>query len=94
MAETRRQCIAEILRRGPITVLHLAREVGAPVKAVVDDLEHVLRSLRGRQTVRVEPAECGECGFVFRGRTRVETPSRCPECRSEDIREPRFWVEG
>ena len=92
MAETRRQRIAEILRHGPITVLQLAREMGAPVKAVVDDLGHVMRSLRGR--VRVEPAECGECGFVFRGRHRVETPSRCPECRSEDIREPRFWVGG
>jgi len=94
MAGTRRQHIVELLRKGPLTVLEMARETGAPVKLVVSDLEHVLKSLRGRERVIVEPAECASCGFVFRGRTRVETPSRCPECRSEKIEEPRFGIEG
>ena len=95
MPRTRRQLIADLLREGPITLPDLAREAGAPVKLVRVDLEHVIRSLQGQgQRLIVDDAECLSCGFSFKGRTRVETPSRCPRCRSEQIRDPRFCVDS
>jgi predicted Zn-ribbon and HTH transcriptional regulator len=92
MASTRRQEIARILRTGPHTVDDLARKVGAPAKSVLADLEHVRRGLKGGDAWRVHEAACLSCGFVFRGRERLATPSRCPECRSEDIEDPRFEI--
>ena len=93
MSETRRQIIARRLREGPSTVLDLARATGFTVKNVLSDLEHVLRSARVKSKVVIREPECLDCGHVFHGRTRVETPSRCPLCRSEGIRDPEFSIE-
>lgn len=32
------------------------------------------------------------CGFTFRKRERLSTPSRCPVCRSEEITETRYGI--
>jgi hypothetical protein len=92
VTSTRRQEIAQLLRQGRLGVLDLARQVGAPAKSVVADLEHVRRSLAGRERWIVFAAECLSCGFVFKGRDRLNTPSRCPQCRSEQIRDPEFEI--
>ena len=92
VAETRRQVIARVLRTGPHTVEDLARKVGAPAKSVLVDLEHVRRGLKEGDEWAVTDAVCLSCGFIFRGRERLETPSRCPECKSEDIEDPRFEI--
>lgn len=89
---TRRQKLAQLLREGPRTVLDLSRVLGAPVKSVLDDLEHVRRGVKEGEEWTVEDAACAGCGFVFRGRKRLDRPSRCPECRSEDIREPAYAI--
>jgi hypothetical protein len=94
MEETRRQAIDRVLRQGPMTVLDISRKIGAPIKTVLADLEHVIRSLRGRGRLVVKDAECISCGFPFKGRKRVETPSRCPRCRSENIRDPEFAIHS
>jgi len=39
------------------------------------------------------PAECRECGFVFRKRDRLKAPSRCPVCKGKAISDPSFRVE-
>ncbi len=90
---TRRQEMAALLRQGRWTARDLARNLRAPMKAVIDDLEHLRRSVREGEVWAVDEAECETCGFVFRGREKVERPSRCPECRSERIREAAFGIE-
>ncbi|GAB4261848.1 MAG: hypothetical protein Kow0092_11700 [Deferrisomatales bacterium] len=85
MSPTARQRLAERLRRGPATVRELARELGLREAEVADHLEHVARSLRPGERLAEEPAACLACGFAFRGRRRVRTPSRCPRCKSERI---------
>ena len=70
----------------------LARLVGASVKGVLADLEHVRRGLERAEEWTVAPAECASCGFGFKGRERLDVPSRCPECRSEDIIEARYAI--
>ncbi|MBI4605802.1 MAG: transcriptional regulator [Planctomycetes bacterium] len=90
---TPRQLIADLLRQGPHSAADLARRLGMPMKRVISDLEHVRRSVRERERWAVRAAECLSCGFVFRERERIDAPSRCPECRSRDIRDARFEIQ-
>jgi len=92
MTQTRRQSITESLREGPITALDLARLLGVKVKTILGDLEHVRRSAKGKERFTIRPAECSSCGFVFRNREKLNTPSRCPRCARENIRDPLFSI--
>jgi hypothetical protein len=92
MASTRRQEIARLLRQGRLSVLDIARRFGAPARSVLADLEHIRRGLAAGERWVVSEAECLSCGFVFKGRERLNTPSRCPRCRSEQIRDPEFAI--
>lgn len=92
---TRRQQIVELLEReGALTFEDLREALGVPVHLLKADLPHVEKSLKasGRSLV-VTPPRCRECGFVFRSRKRFHAPSRCPECRSERIGQPRLEVK-
>ena len=89
---TRRQQILQLLRCGSMNVETLAHAVGAPTKAVLVDLEHIRRTVHGQERWVIHEAECLSCGFVYRGRDRLNTPSHCPKCKSEDIRDPEFEI--
>lgn len=92
---TRRQRIVELLTESELSFEELRRGLEVPARALEDDLGHVERSLRrGAARLRVDPARCLACGFVFEDRAprRFQAPSRCPSCRSERIAEPRFRV--
>jgi transcriptional regulator len=92
-ARTIRDAIRAELREGPMTALELSSAVGIPHKAVAEHLEHLRRSAGSAgERLDVEPASCPDCGFVFRERTRLTRPSRCPTCRSERIVPPRFAI--
>ncbi len=85
----------DILRREELGFDQLRRELEMPVRALEDDLRHVELSLRkAAQRLRIEPARCRDCGFVFRDRSsrHLHAPGRCPQCRSERIAEPRFRI--
>lgn len=92
MSSTLRQQIAGVLRTGPLTVAEISRKVGMPIKRVLEDLEHVRLSVAHGERWVVDAARCLDCGFVFRGRDRLNRPSRCPLCRSEDIGDPRYEI--
>lgn len=97
-AETTRQRIVEILRRDELGFEQLQREVGVQARALEEDLRHIERSLRngrrGPERLRIEPARCLSCGFVFRDRTsrHLHAPGRCPQCRGDRIADPRFSI--
>ncbi len=93
MERTRRQEIAARLRECECTVESLARDLRMRITHVIEDLEHVRTSLRPPERLRVEPPECDSCGYIFRDRVRIGTPSRCPRCRSERIAPPRYRIE-
>ena len=93
MAKTRRQRLVDLLEAGPWGFSELCAELGVPYRVLDEDLRHVHRSLRGSdRDLRVEPARCHDCGFVFEGRDprRFHPPGRCPSCRGERIAEPTF----
>jgi len=90
--ETPRQRIAALLRQGPLSVPEISRLTGGSVKGVLADLEHVRRGIEAAEAWTVAPAECASCGFRFKGREKLDVPSRCPRCRSEDIVEARYAI--
>jgi predicted Zn-ribbon and HTH transcriptional regulator len=62
---------------------------------VEDHLVHVVKTVARHPSRRfvLEPSSCQTCGFLFRDRTRLTRPSRCPRCRSESITAPRYGIE-
>ncbi len=92
---TRRQQLVELLASDGTTFEELRQALGGSLNRLEEDLRHVERSLRSSgQTLHVEPESSEACGFVFRGReTRhLRPPSRCPECKSERVEQPRFSI--
>lgn len=58
------------------------------VSDIISHLEHISKS----QEVLVQPPECVECGFN-KFDNRLNVPSRCPDCKSERIAEPRLKIK-
>ena len=88
---TTRQRIAAALRDAPATASDLAAEFAIPTPQVYDHVEHVARSANEGELL-VAPPECRDCGFDGFD-DPVNAPSRCPECRSENLSEPVFTIE-
>lgn len=90
--ETVRAALERVLREGPATSRDLSTAVGIPEKDIAEHLEHVRRSLGADAALRIEPAACLACGFIFQSRARFTRPSRCPTCKSERIDPPAFSI--
>lgn len=91
--ETVRRSIISALRGRALSAREISAEVGIREHEVYDHLFHVRKSLgKGECSLKVEPAECQGCGFVFRKRDRLTRPGRCPQCRGGQISEPIFSV--
>jgi transcriptional regulator len=88
---TLRKTIAEALENEPLDVREISQRFHLREKEVLDHLQHIARSAHGKRLI-VEPAACGKCGFSFKKRERLSTPSRCPVCRNEQILSPRFQI--
>lgn len=92
--QTPRQYLMDLLAGIPRSSYELAGLVGIPERDIEDHLVHIARSVardRMRRFV-LEPSRCQDCQYVFRERTRLTRPSRCPLCRSEAISAPRFMI--
>jgi predicted Zn-ribbon and HTH transcriptional regulator len=92
---TIRQQIVQLITGTLRPARQLAELIGIPERQIEDHLTHVVRSLAHDRTRRfvLDPSECQDCRFVFRERTRLTRPSRCPRCRSEAITAPRYGIE-
>ncbi|NCN64672.1 MAG: transcriptional regulator [Candidatus Altiarchaeum hamiconexum] len=63
-----------------------------PEKVIADDIKHIKKSISHRGKLMIKPAECINCGFVFKEREKIKSPSKCPECKSERIMECLFMI--
>jgi hypothetical protein len=86
---TIRKEIIELLTSGEWTAKDISQATHIPEKEVYAHLEHINRSLKG--TLRINSPECLACGFKFTKRRTPRSPSRCPLCKSEHIKDPRFF---
>jgi hypothetical protein len=90
---TTRERIADRLRAGAASAGAIADEFDVTAADALDHVRHVARSLEPTdERLLVAPPECRECGFSGFD-DPVNRPSRCPECKAESVREPRFRIE-
>jgi len=91
---TIRQQIMQAITGTRCSARDLAHRIGISERDVEDHLAHIGKSVARDRRSRflLEPSTCQDCEFVFRGRTRLTRPSRCPKCRSEAISPPRFEI--
>lgn len=93
---TARQRIIDLLTGTRLSSNQLAQMLGLPERQVEEHLTHVVKSVsrdRSRHFI-LEPSTCPECGFIFRDRTKLTRPSRCPVCHSEGISPPRYGIDS
>lgn len=91
---TKRRELMSLLAGDALTAHELSGLAGIPEKDVVSHLEHIAQTARrsgGR--LRVTPASCRLCGYIFRKRDRLSTPGRCPACRRGSLDPPVFSLE-
>ena len=88
---TLREALAEILEQESFDLREISKRLRIKEREALDHLEHVARSARPKRFI-MEPACCLDCGFVFKKRDRLSTPSKCPLCRSQSITPPRFKI--
>ena len=88
-----RKDLINLLLENPMSIAQIARMVGEPPGQIADDLNHLFRSLKHTENKAViEPARCRACGFEFAG-VKVSKPSKCPNCHSTWLTEPRVRIE-
>lgn len=93
-SETLRQELRDVLMREVANTRDLSGLLGVSEKDLLPHLEHLQRSLsKGKPRFRIEPASCHQCGFVFKKRSKLSKPSRCPGCKSERIEPARFTID-
>jgi len=90
---TLRKKITEALEGESLDLKEISKLLGIKEKEALDHLTHIEKSAHHRGFT-VEPASCQQCGFSFKKRTRLSTPSRCPVCKSEHISPPRFKINN
>ncbi len=87
-SQTTRERLAEYLRSHAETPSELATEFDISRTQTLDHLEHVAQSLSNAdETLEVASPQCRTCGFSDFDHL-LNVPSRCPECKSENIAEP------
>ena len=92
-SRTTRQRVADRLREETLTPSALAREFEITASEALSHVDHIAKSLsESDETLLAAPPTCRECGFDDFD-DLVNRPSRCPECKSENLSEPAFRVE-
>ncbi len=88
---TLRKAIAEALEQEFLDLREISKIFRIKEREALDHLDHIARSARPKRFI-MEPASCLDCGFIFKKRGRLSTPSRCPLCKSLSVTPPRFKI--
>jgi predicted Zn-ribbon and HTH transcriptional regulator len=89
---TIRQAIKDLLLEQPFSALEISQRLSISEKEVLEHLTHIARAPGPGYRFHLQPAVCKQCAFVFKKRDRLTIPSRCPMCRRQSIRRPRFQI--
>ncbi|WEL18079.1 MULTISPECIES: transcriptional regulator [unclassified Halorhabdus] len=93
MQRTTRERIADRLRGESLSATALAAAFELSTTTVIEHVEHIARSLDDSdEQLLVAPPACEDCGFDGFD-DRLNEPSRCPECHSENLSPPIFRIE-
>ncbi|NQU98692.1 transcriptional regulator [Candidatus Woesearchaeota archaeon] len=89
---TRREEIVQLLTERESSLQAIANHFRTDLKEILEDVQHVEQTIRPKKLMR-KPAACKSCGFPFKERNRIKTPSKCPRCRKEWIQPALFRIE-
>lgn len=91
---TTRERIADRLRETTLSASAIAAAFEIEVGTALSHVRHVARSLEhADDQLLVAPPACLDCGFDEFD-DPANRPSRCPECRSENLADPSFTIES
>ena len=91
-SRTTRERMTDRLREEPLSAPALAREFDVRASNAVSHVRHIAQSLEETdERLLVAPPECRSCEFDGFD-DPANRPSRCPDCKSEDVTEPVFRV--
>jgi predicted Zn-ribbon and HTH transcriptional regulator len=90
---TIRQKIIDLLSTEEMDARQLSVHLGIKEKEAIEHLSHIARSMaaKGRK-LKIRPAECLTCGYVFENRRRFTRPGRCPRCKKSHLLNPGFFI--
>ncbi|MFZ0943827.1 MAG: transcriptional regulator [Syntrophobacteraceae bacterium] len=92
---TIRQEIISLLSEGKHGAKSVSKILRISEKEFYGHLGHIGRSVKSHNSkLRIIPALCLECGFVFENRNRFTSPGKCPQCKGEHIQDPEYSIEG
>ena len=93
---TPRQRIIHALTLTHMSSKDLSASLGIPEREIEQHLLHVRKSLHRQpdQQFTLTVPYCWDCHYEFKTRTKLTRPSRCPQCKSEDISSPKFSIEN
>lgn len=89
---SRRELIVSFLEGDKWSAQDLANYFKIELREILDDLTHLKRSIKHGKLI-VEPAFCKTCGFIFKERSKVKRPCRCPKCKAERVEAPLFRIK-
>jgi transcriptional regulator len=91
--QTLRQQMIALLSHEQHSALGLSAALKIREKEVYDHLTHIRRSLASQKMkLRIKPARCLGCPYVFDNRARLTKPSKCPRCKGTHIEDPKYRV--
>lgn len=90
---TIRQQIIELLETDDHDTKEISQLIGISEKNVYTHIPHIEKTIasKGKKLVK-KPSSCLACGYTFKDRNRAARPGKCPRCKSERIRKPRFAI--
>ncbi len=92
--ETVRKEIISVLRGQALSAREISGEIHISEKEALNNLQYIQKTLiKEKIHLKIIPAECRKCGFIFKKRERFKKPGKCPICRGEMIKEPLFSVK-
>jgi transcriptional regulator len=92
--QTVRQKIIKLLSEDELDARELSREAGIREKEVYDHLTHIARSLAAKgSALKIRPARCLSCDYVFKDRRRFTRPGRCPRCKQSHLQSPAYFID-
>jgi transcriptional regulator len=91
---TPRQALKILLLEQDRSVRELSQLLSLAEKEILAHLEHIAKAPGPDHQFVLIPARCRQCGFVFKKRDRLTTPSRCPICRQTSIARPRYALKN
>ena len=78
-----------MLKDGPISAQEIANQYKTTLADILEDIDHI----RISNKIKIDPAVCLVCGFVFKERSKIKTPSKCPGCRGERVQACRMSIK-